>query len=59
MTGPKHSAITRFPVLAGELTVGGIPVSLLAARVGRTPFYAYDRTLLTQRVELLRGILPA
>ena len=59
MSGPKHSAITRFPVRAGELTVGGIPVSLLAARVGRTPFYAYDRTLLTQRVELLRGILPA
>jgi diaminopimelate decarboxylase len=30
----------------------------LAKRVGRTPFYAYDRNLLTQRVDLLRRHLP-
>jgi diaminopimelate decarboxylase len=39
--------------------VGGVPIDRLAQRVGGTPFFAYDRTLLTQRVELLRATLPA
>ena len=30
----------------------------LAARVGRTPFYAYDRSLITRRMESLRRVLP-
>src|SRR6185295_11139021 len=46
-------------VVDGELTVGGIPLSRLAERVGRTPFYAYDRALLHQRAQLLRQTLPA
>jgi len=52
-------ARSRFPVVKGELTVGGIPLSLLAARVGRTPFYAYDRAIIDERVALLRRVLPA
>ena len=40
-------------------SVGGIPLDLLAERVGGTPFFAYDRGLLTERVELLRAALPA
>jgi diaminopimelate decarboxylase len=51
--------MTQFPVKDGELLVGGIPLSRLAARVGQTPFYAYDRQLLTRRVALLRATLPA
>jgi diaminopimelate decarboxylase len=39
--------------------VGGIPVELLAERVGETPFFAYDRSLLTARVAELRAALPA
>ena len=39
--------------------IGGIPVGRLAERVGSTPFFAYDRGLLTERVQLLRGALPA
>jgi diaminopimelate decarboxylase len=42
----------------GELLVGGIPVTRLAERVGRTPFFAYDRTLLTGRVRRLSAALP-
>jgi diaminopimelate decarboxylase len=38
--------------------VGGIPLDLLAERVGGTPFFAYDRQLITERVELLRATLP-
>jgi diaminopimelate decarboxylase len=40
-------------------SVGGIPLDRLAERVGGTPFFAYDRRLLTERVELLRSTLPA
>ena len=50
--------MTQFPVVAGELVVGGQPLSRLAARVGCTPFYAYDRSLLHVRVTELRAALP-
>ena len=53
-----HPAMARFPVREGELTIGGIKLSLLAERVGRTPFYAYDRRLLSVRVAALRAVLP-
>ncbi|WP_062432660.1 pyridoxal-dependent decarboxylase, exosortase A system-associated [Herbidospora daliensis] len=43
----------------GQLTVGGVPAGTLAARVGSTPFFAYDRDLVTRRVALLRTVLPA
>jgi diaminopimelate decarboxylase len=39
-------------------SVGGIPLERLAARVGSTPFFAYDRALIRERVELLRATLP-
>jgi len=56
---PVHAPMAQFPVVDDCLQVGGIPLTRLAARVGRTPFYAYDRRLLQERVELLRGKLPA
>jgi diaminopimelate decarboxylase len=60
MTNPRlaHAPMTQFPVVDDCLQVGGIPLTELAQRVGRTPFYAYDRSLITQRVELLRKHLP-
>ena len=59
MSAPlHHSSIERFPLIGEELSVGGIPLSVLAARVGATPFYAYDRGLLTARVAELRKVLP-
>lgn len=45
-------------VSGSDLVVGGVPVSRLAQRVGSTPFFAYDRGLLTQRVAQLRAALP-
>jgi diaminopimelate decarboxylase len=48
-----------FPVVDDELLVGGEPLTVLAARVGRTPFYVYDRAALAKRVHLLRAHLPA
>ena len=58
MSVPAHAPMTQFPIERGELVVGGMPLSTLAARVGRTPFYAYDRRLLDARVTALRDALP-
>jgi diaminopimelate decarboxylase len=35
-----------------------VPLDRLAARVGSTPFFAYDRGLITERVAALRSALP-
>jgi diaminopimelate decarboxylase len=53
-----HSTIASFETQAGRLCVGGIPVDRLAERVGGTPFFAYDRALLTERIDVLRRTLP-
>jgi diaminopimelate decarboxylase len=50
--------MSQFPLRDGELVVGGERLSVLAARVGQTPFYAYDRALLRERVAELRATLP-
>jgi diaminopimelate decarboxylase len=55
---PPHAPMDQFPVVQDCLTVGGVPLPDLARRVGGTPFYAYDRRLITERVELLRTYLP-
>jgi diaminopimelate decarboxylase len=55
---PQHAPTEGWPVRNGELQVGGQPLSVLAARVGQTPFYAHDRRLLRQRVAELRAALP-
>lgn len=55
---PVHAPMDQFPFINGELHIGGIPVSRLAARAGQTPFYAYDRKLITDRVQHLRAALP-
>ena len=49
---------SAFAQIDGRLAVGGVPVDRLADRVGSTPFFAYDRGLLTERVRLLRATLP-
>lgn len=59
LTASAQHAPTPFQVSGNELLVGDVPISRLAARVGRTPFYAYDRGLLSQRVSELRAALPA
>lgn len=50
--------MNNFECVGPELLVGGLTLSRLAARVGRTPFYAYDRAKLADRVALVRGALP-
>lgn len=54
-----HSTVAKFAVQAGSLCVGGIPLPLLTERVGETPYFAYDRGLLSARIAQLRTALPA
>ena len=54
----KHVPMTQFPLSEDCLQIGGMSLSQLAQRVGMTPFYAYDRQLITNRVTLLRKYLP-
>jgi diaminopimelate decarboxylase len=55
---PQHAPHEAFGLRADELVIGGVTVSELAARVGRTPFYAYDREAITRRIATLRAVLP-
>lgn len=54
-----HAPLTQFAVVDDCLQVGGMPLTRLAERAGRTPFYAYDRAAMTARVAGLRSQLPA
>ncbi|MCB1934246.1 MAG: pyridoxal-dependent decarboxylase, exosortase A system-associated, partial [Candidatus Accumulibacter sp.] len=53
-----HDLDLPFAGRQGELEIGSLLLTRLAARVGRTPFYAYDRALLDARVGALRQTLP-
>jgi diaminopimelate decarboxylase len=55
---PRHAPMQQFAVQDDCLVVGGIPLPRLAAIVGTTPFYAYDRSLIDARVGELREVLP-
>jgi diaminopimelate decarboxylase len=56
---PLHAPQTSFPTSGSDLLIGGKPLRLLATQVGQTPFYAYDRSLIRNRVAMLRSALPA
>jgi diaminopimelate decarboxylase len=55
---PVHATQSRFPIVDGCLHVGGLPLTRLAQRVGATPFYAYDRKVISDRVRQVRDCLP-
>lgn len=55
---PVHALMDQFACIDGQLKVGGISLERVAARVGQTPFYVYDRQLLVERVAELRAALP-
>jgi diaminopimelate decarboxylase len=59
MEQPQHAPMRQFEVRDGCLQVGGLALPRLAERVGRTPFYAYERRQISERVAQLRRALPA
>ncbi|MEQ4305826.1 pyridoxal-dependent decarboxylase, exosortase A system-associated [Plantactinospora sp. B6F1] len=54
----RHPSIAAFGLEGGKLLVGGVPVDRLAEQVGGTPFFAYDRALLTNRIRRIRAAFP-
>ena len=50
--------MNQFASRDGDLLIGGQTLTALAARIGSTPFYVYDRQLLRDRVAHLRAALP-
>jgi diaminopimelate decarboxylase len=58
VNSPEHAPMSHWSVVDDCLIVGNMPLTRLAQRVGRTPFFAYDRRLLADRVALLREHLP-
>src|SRR3546814_15161501 len=54
-----HPALSHWQARDGCLEVGGQSLTRLADRIGQTPFFAYERRLLDERIALLRRCLPA
>lgn len=57
-TKPQHHNSPLFPTKENELLIGNTKLTRLVQRIGQTPFYAYDRQLLTQRFNELRQYMP-
>lgn len=57
-TPPEHAPLVQFDVQDDCLQIGGMALIRLAQRVGSTPFYAYDRQKISERIALLRRHLP-
>ncbi len=55
---PRHAPMDQFAVHDNRLHIGGRAVTDIAAEIG-TPFYAYDRAVMTEQVAHLRSALPA
>jgi diaminopimelate decarboxylase len=54
----QHGPHPYFESSDGELLIGGRKVSVLAEQAGQTPFYVYDRAVMTRKVQELRAALP-
>lgn len=59
ITFSKHADIECFEQRDGELLIGGTGVRELAERANGQPFYAYDRKIMSAKVELLRQHFPS
>jgi diaminopimelate decarboxylase len=56
---PQHVPTPYYKVDGDCLVVGGRRLTELAAEIGHTPFYVYDRAVMDRRVQELRAALPA
>ncbi|MBC7982533.1 MAG: alanine racemase, partial [Candidatus Obscuribacterales bacterium] len=54
----RHAPHPWFATQDDELVVGGDKLSTLAQRIGCTPFYVYDRSVIDRKLCQLRDALP-
>ncbi len=50
--------MTYFKSHNGELLIDGISLSNLKLRAGQTPFYAYDRSVISKKISQFRSAMP-
>lgn len=55
---PSHAEHPWFETADDCLVVGGMKITQVARLVGRTPFYVYDRSVMSRKVAELRKLLP-
>ncbi len=55
---PVHTAMDQFATRSNELMVNQMPLSLLKHQAGQTPFYAYDTSVIEQKVNQLKQVMP-
>ena len=55
---PQHAPSPYFDAKDGELVIGDRKVSALVEEIGHTPFYVYDRAIMSRKVQELRAALP-
>ncbi len=53
-----HSPMDQFQSQGEQLLVNGQPLSQIKHQAGQTPFYVYDRSVIHQKIQLLRHKLP-
>jgi diaminopimelate decarboxylase len=54
----RHAPHPWFEVRHNELLIAGEPLSAIARRAGRTPFYVSDHSVIDRKLALLRQALP-
>ena len=55
---PQHAPMDQFQVVDNCLQIGDQPLTAVARQLGKTPFYAYDSSVMSARVNTLRNALP-
>lgn len=54
-----HQVMDQFPVVAGQLQVGGYTLAQISRIVGHNAFYAYDRQVIAAQIAKFRQFMPA
>jgi diaminopimelate decarboxylase len=55
---PQHAPMNQFQIVDNCLQIGGQPLTVVAEHVGKTPFYAYDSSIMSAQVDTLRKSFP-
>jgi len=54
----QHAPLKYFQIRDNILQIGDQSLTRLISTIGRTPFYAYDKNVMTEKVAHLRKLLP-
>jgi len=55
---PLHANNTLFNICDDQLMINGVSTTQIAQMVGQTPYYAYDKSIITSTISTLKKKLP-